>query len=136
MAPFNWVRDHNGSLHSIPLSTTTGLNLIDSFQNATEQTLGMLDVIVTFQNGAERNVGHAGCYFDVPRWRRFGTDTSSLLDFSRSEHAQATHGHTEHPSTQLGSVSLVNAIKKILGYKIDMAKYLLLLLLFCPNFSL
>ena len=118
MTPFNGVRDHNGSLYSIPLSTTTRLNLIDSFQNGTKQTLGMLDVIVTFQNGAEQNEVHAGCYFEVPRWRRFGTDTSCFLDFSRLEHAQAAHENTEHQRTQLGSVSLVDAIKKILGYEI------------------
>ena len=30
--------------------------------------------------------------------------------FSRLRHAQAAHEHTEQPTTQLGSVSLVDAI--------------------------
>ena len=52
------------------------------------------------------------CYCDVSRWRRFGTDriTTSFLDFSRLEHAQDTHEHREQPTTQLGSVSFVDAI--------------------------
>jgi len=30
-------------------------HLINSFQNGAKQTLGMLDVIVTFQNGTKQN---------------------------------------------------------------------------------
>ena len=40
-------------------------------------------------------------------WNR---TTTSFLDFSRIEHAQATHEHTEQLTTQLGSVSFVDAI--------------------------
>ena len=52
---------------------------------------------------------HADC--DVSRWGRFRTDTptTSFLDFSRFEHAQATHEHIEQPTTQLESVSFVDA---------------------------
>ena len=35
---------------------------------------------------------------------------TSFLDFSRLEHAQATHEHTEQPTTLLGSVSFIDAI--------------------------
>ena len=68
--------------------------------------------IVTFQNGAWHAglnyLLHADC--DVSRWRRFGTNTptTSFLDFSRLENAQATHKHTEQPRTQLESVSFVD----------------------------
>ena len=74
--------------------------------------MGMMDTIVTFQNGAW-HARHAGCY------RKFqdGADlepthrsTTSFLDFSRLEHAQATHEHTEQPTTQLESVSFVDVI--------------------------
>ena len=44
-------------------------------------TLGMLDAIVTFQDGADLEPTHRS--------------TSSFLDFSRMEHAQAAHEHTE-----------------------------------------
>ena len=36
--------------------------------------------------------------------------TTSFLDFSPLENTQATHEHTEQPTTQLGSVSFVDAI--------------------------
>ena len=40
-------------------------------------------------------MARSACYFDVSRWRRFGTDTptTSFLDFSHLEHAQAPHEH-------------------------------------------
>ena len=41
------------------------------------------------------------------------TPTTSFLDFSRLEHAQAAHEHTEQPTTQLESVSFVDAISTI-----------------------
>ena len=37
--------------------------------------------------------------------------TTSFLDFSHLEQAQAIHEHTEQPTTQLGSISFVDAIK-------------------------
>ena len=48
---------------------------------------------------------------DISRWRIFGTNTpaTSFLDFSHLEHAQATHEHTEQPTTQLESISFVDA---------------------------
>ena len=63
--------------------------------------------IDSFQDGAKQNARHAGCYCDVSRWRRFETDTQPpFLDFSRLEHAQTAHGHTEQPMTQLRRVSV------------------------------
>ena len=55
---------------------------------------------------------HAGCYFDVSRWRRFGTDTptTSFLDFSRLEHALAAHEHTEQPTTLLRRRNMMSAL--------------------------
>ena len=50
---------------------------------------GMLDAIATFQDGADLEPTH-----DL---------------FSRFEHEQAAREHTEHPKTQLGSVSFVHA---------------------------
>ena len=47
-------------------------------------------------------------------WNR---TTTSFLDFSRLEHAQATHEHTEQPTTQLGSASFVDAI----GFRLQSA---------------
>ena len=41
------------------------------------------------------------------------TPTTSFLDFSRLEHAQATDEHTEQLMTQLESVSFVDAISTI-----------------------
>ena len=55
-------------------------------------TLGMLDAIVTFQDGADLEPTHR-----------------QPLDFWRLEHAQATQEHTEQPRTQLGSVFFVDA---------------------------
>ena len=43
---------------------------------------GMMDTIVTFQNGAW-HARHAGCYCNVSRWRRFGADTPINILFSR-----------------------------------------------------
>ena len=65
----------------------------------------------TLQNGAW-HVRPAGCYCDISRWRRFGTNTpmASFLDFLCLKHAQDTHKHTEQPTTQLGSVSFVDTI--------------------------
>ena len=60
-----------------------------TFQHGAKQTLGMLDIIVT------------------EIWNR---PTTSFLDFTRMKNAQAAHEHTKHPSTQLGSVSFVDAI--------------------------
>ena len=70
----------------------------------------MMDTILMFQNGAW-HARHAGCYCDVSRWRRFGTNTptTSFLDFWRLEHAQAVQEHTEQPRTRLGSVFFVDA---------------------------
>ena len=41
----------------------------------------------------------------------FGTDTptTSFLDFSRLEHAQAAYEHTEQPTIQLGNLSFMDA---------------------------
>ena len=36
-------------------------------------------------------------------------------DFSRSEHAQASHEHKEHSKTQLESVPFVDAMKRMFG---------------------
>ena len=65
----------------------------------------------TLQNGAWHDQ-HAGCYCDISRWRRFGTNTptASFLDFLCLKHAHDTYKHTEQPTTQLGSVSFVDAI--------------------------
>ena len=44
-----------------------------------------MDTIVTFQNGAW-HARHAGCYCDVSKWRRFGTDTpKTSFSISRAE---------------------------------------------------
>ena len=65
---------------------------IQGFRNALGvdgNAMGMMDTIMT-----------QTYYYDVARRPRFGTITS-FLDFSRLEHAQATHEHTEQPTTQL-----------------------------------
>ena len=55
--------------------------------------MGMIDTIVTFQNGAWY-ARHAGCYCDVSKWRTFGTDTptTSFLDFSRRDRFSCAAG--------------------------------------------
>ena len=60
---------------------------------------------------AHGTLGFLDADCDVSRWGRFGTDTltTSFLDFSGLEHAQATHEQTEQPTTQLKSVSFVDA---------------------------
>ena len=69
------------------------------------------NVLGTLQNGAW-HARHVGCYCDISRWRRFGTNTltASFLDFLCLKHAQDTHKHTEQSTTQLGSVSFVDAV--------------------------
>ena len=57
------------------------------------KTQGMLNAQVMFQDGADLE------------------PTQNLRDFSRSEHAQASHEPTEHSKTQLGSVPFVDAMK-------------------------
>ena len=52
---------HNGSLCLIAIEYNDLSHLIDSFQNGAKQALGVLDVIVTSQNGAKQNAPHAGC---------------------------------------------------------------------------
>ena len=62
----------------------------------THGALGMLDAILTFQTGADLE-----------------PNSDNLFSrFLRLEHAQATHEHTEHPTTQLGSVSFVDAVTR------------------------
>ena len=93
------VRDHNRSLRLMAIEDNDSSHSIDSFQN-----------------GAKQNARHAGCYCDVSRRRRLETDTlSPFLDFSRLEHAQVAHEHTENPTTQLGRVPFVDA-KRLLNF--------------------
>ena len=62
--------------------------------------LFMLDALVTFQDGADLEQ-----HID---------DTDNLFSrFFALENAQAAHEHTEQPTTQLGSVSFVDAISTI-----------------------
>ena len=61
-------------------------------------TFGMLDAIVIFQGGADLEPTHR---------------PPSFLNFSRLEHAQTAHEHTEQPTTQLRSVSFVDATNAI-----------------------
>ena len=72
--------------------------------------LGVMDAIVTFQEGT-----------DLERTYR-----QPLLDFSRLEHAQTAHEHAEQPTTQLGSVSFVDAImsKRITYYSLPLGSFL------------
>ena len=52
--------------------------------------MGMMDTIVTFQNGAW-HAQEAGCYRKFQDGAHFWTDTP----ISHLEHAQAAHEHTE-----------------------------------------
>ena len=69
------------------------------------------DSIMMLQNGTW-HAQQPGCYCDV----RSGTDleltrwpTTSFLDFSCLEHAQAPHEHSRQSTIQLGSVSFIDA---------------------------
>lgn len=64
-------------------------------------TLDMLDAIVTFQGEADLEPTH----------RRHRPPSS--LDFLRLKHAQAVHEQTEQPTTQIRSVSFVDATNAI-----------------------
>ena len=73
------------------------------FPNFSEWFIGMF-----FPKRRKTNACHAGCYCDVDLEP---TDNLySRFQFSRLERAQAPYEHTEHPNTQLGSVSFVGAI--------------------------
>ena len=57
--------------------------------------LSSLDAIMTFKDGTDLELTH---------W-----PTTSFLDFSCLEHAQATQEHSRQPTTQLGSVYFIDA---------------------------
>ena len=96
--------EHDGSLCPMAFEYDDQSHLINLFQNGAKQTLGMLDVIVAFQMAQNK------MHCMLVAIGGFGTNTQPLSSISHLEHAQATHKHTEHPMTQLGTISFINII--------------------------
>ena len=78
--------------------------------------VGMMDTIVTkkyycdVSKWRKTNARRGGCYCDVSRWRGFETDRQPLFSISRACNMHRPPTNTEYPTTQLGSVGIVDAI--------------------------
>lgn len=93
--------EHKGSLCPMAFEYNDQSHLINLFQNGAKQTLGMLDVIVAFQNGTKQNALYAGCYCNVSGWWIWNQHTTSFLNFSLLELAQNTQNTHRTPNDSI-----------------------------------